>query len=110
MVGTIVGVMSTEVDDLAIVRLHLCSMLSVAAKVWVAVTTPVVVGIDARGVDFRDVESPPTSTLFEARGGVFPPTTTPCWCIVGRCSPGAVLGWNGGEAASCGMEDAEQES
>ena len=71
---------------------------------------PVAVGIDARGVAFRGVESPPTSTLCEARCGVFPPTTTPFWCTFGRCSPGAVFGWNGGGAASCGMSDAAQEA
>ena len=50
------------------------------------------------------------SMLCEARGGVFPPTTMPCWCTFGRCSPGAVLGWNGGGEASCGIADAAHEA
>ena len=110
MVGTIAGGMSTAVAALSGVRLHRCSVLAVAATVWVAVPPPVAVGIDARVVAFRGVAFPPTSTLCEARGGVFPPTTTPFWYTFGRSSPGAVFGQNGGGAASCGMEDAAQEA
>ena len=78
MVGTIAGGMSTAVAALAGARLHRCRVLAFAATVWVAVPPPVAFGIDARGVAFRGVAFPPTSTLCEARGGIFPPNTTPC--------------------------------
>ena len=111
MVGTIAGGMSTAVATLSGVRLHLCGVLSVAYTMWVATPPPpVAVGIDAIGVAFRGVASPQISTLCEARGGFFTPTTTPCWCKFGRSLPESVFGWNGGGAASCGMVDAAQEA
>ena len=109
-VATIAGGMSTAVAALTGVWLRRCGMIAVAATVWMAVPPSVAVGIDARGVAFRGVAFPPTSALCEARYGVFPSTTTPCWCTFGRCSPGALFCWKGGGAASCGVADAAHEA
>ena len=59
MVGTIAGEMLLSVAALTGVQLHRCSVLAVAATVQVAVPSPVVIGIDSRGVAFRGVAFPP---------------------------------------------------